>query len=396
MISLKKTHGVASKRILFITPVLTYSGSPRSTLRMCKVALTLGYNIGVWSPVDGPFRKEYEACGIQVEIVSESCVIQNDVIKRIKEYDMAICNSIISYEFQRICRRYIPTVWYIREASNIPDYVKGRNSARLYALKHSDNIYCVSEYARDSIRKFTKKKIQVLHNCVEDEAYTVTQHVPGNGEKVRFIQLGTIDPRKGCDVLLSAFKSLPDDIRDCAELYFAGGTISSSIEYADDILDHIKGEDRVYYLGVLTGKEKDQKLAEMDVVVLASKDDAGSLVVLEGAMMSKPLIVTENVGTKYVVKGDNGYVVQTNCVASLKEAMQRMVKQKSDLEQMGNRSRYYYNTMASMEIYTKDMEKLFAMSSEKKTVWFQLKRIAAYFQTSEKLRKLFRYFQVIK
>ena len=41
------------KKLLFVTHMLKYTGSPRSTLRMCKVALELGYKVSVWSAEDG-------------------------------------------------------------------------------------------------------------------------------------------------------------------------------------------------------------------------------------------------------------------------------------------------------------------------------------------------------
>ena len=50
---------MANKTILFVTPELSYSGTPRSTLRMCKVARQIGYNVAVWSAEPGPFEKEY-------------------------------------------------------------------------------------------------------------------------------------------------------------------------------------------------------------------------------------------------------------------------------------------------------------------------------------------------
>ena len=100
----------------------------------------------------------------------------------------------------------------------------------------------------------------------------------------------------------------------------------------------------------------------MDVVVVASRDESCSLVALEGAMLSKPLIVTENVGAKYMVSEENGMVVKTADVNDLMTAMMQMIDRKSELAKMGAASRKMYDTYASMQSYTQDMKKMYALN----------------------------------
>ena len=363
-------------KILFVTPELTYTGTPRSLLRMCKVAVSLGYAPIVWSSRPGPFATEYEKYNIEVQIVPETSLSKREIINRIKSCDMAVCNTIMADRYARVCSFYVPTVWYIREATNIPDFTRN-NPQRFYTLQHSRDIYCVSDYAAAAISQFTSNKITVVHNCVEDESDMAVPYTPGTAEKIRFVQFGTMEYRKGYDVLLSAYLSMPEDYRKQAELYFAGGFINSGMPYCAYLFSKMKNEPNVHYLGIVRGEEnKISTLSQMDVVVVASRDESCSLVALEGAMLSKPLIVTENVGAKYMVSAENGFIVKTADVKSLKNALMSMIDKRTELAQMGRISRQYYEKYASMDSYTDDMKKMFALTEEKDLFRSAQRRIA--------------------
>ena len=43
-------------KILFISHEMSYTGAPRSLLRMCRVAKSLGYVPTVWTMCSGPFE----------------------------------------------------------------------------------------------------------------------------------------------------------------------------------------------------------------------------------------------------------------------------------------------------------------------------------------------------
>lgn len=335
--------------------------------------------------MDGPFRKEFEVHQISVSIVPVTRIREIDNIKVIKECGMAICNTILTDEYSIICSQYIPTAWYIREATNIPDFI-GDNFRRKYTIQHSQCIYCVSDYAAAAIEKYTDNKVHVIHNCVEDEINMGVGHISGSGKKVKFVQFGTIEYRKGYDVLLAAYKAMPKVYQDQSELYFAGGLIRSGAMYASYLLSEASKSEGVHNLGLITGEEnKIRTLSAMDIVVVASRDESCSLVALEGAMLSKPLIVTENVGAKYMVGKDNGYVVNTGDVESLKQAMMSLIDRKQELKIMGQASREMYEKYASMNSYVKDMKELYSQTSFKNSLTFKKVKLRNRIMFSEKM-----------
>lgn len=138
---------------------MTYTGTPRSLLRMVKVAIELGYKPTVWTNKHGPFEKEFESISVSVQEISEDDLNRGEIIAQIKKATLAICNTVVVNKYARVCSKYIPTVWYIREATNIPDFIKN-NPERQKDLEESNNIYCVSEYAAEAISKYTNKKFE--------------------------------------------------------------------------------------------------------------------------------------------------------------------------------------------------------------------------------------------
>ena len=340
---------------------------------MCRVAKDLGYAPTVWTMRSGPFQREYAAAGIAVETVPVEETDAPRRLKRIEEYDMAVCNTSITARFAKVCCQRIPTVWYIREAGNIADVLASSPPETAFVLRNSRDICCVSDYAAEALRPYTSHPLRVIPNCVEDEALLAEPHTPGSGDKVRFIQMGTLERRKGYDVLLTAFESLAPELRRRAELYLAGP--GSESEYGREILRRAAALPGVRYLGVITeAGDKIRTMSRMDVVAVASRDEAGSLMALEGAMLGKPLIVTENVGAKYIVGERNGYVTAAGDPESLKQAMERCIREPERLAPMGFESRRRYETMASMEKYTRDMKTLFSLAGTGDTLAFRAER----------------------
>lgn len=353
------------KKILFVTPELPYTGAPRSMLRMCVAAQLMGYSVIVWSMQNGPFIAEYKSRNIPVHIIAENQLCNIDIINEIQQFDMAVCNTIVTDKFAKTCEKYIPTVWFIREATNIPDFCR-ENRERFNYLAECKNIYCVSEYAANSINKYTNNRVNVLHNCVEDEIDMAAAYEVGSSDKVKFVQFGTMEYRKGYDVLIAAYLSMPIEYQEASEMYFAGGFINSGMPFCSYIFSKIESCPNIHYLGVIKGEEnKIETLSKMDVVVVASRDESCSLVALEGAMLSKPLIMTENVGAKYMLEGGNGYLVKTGDVSSLKNAMMKMIDGKLFLKDMGDKSRQNYEKYAGMRNHMKELKQLYALSEKK-------------------------------
>lgn len=83
---------------------------------------------------------------------------------------MPICNAIFTRKAAEATENFIPTIWHIMEAENIPEFFM--NDFRgYYALRNAKNIWCVSEHAKEYICKYFNTNVQVIQDCLEDEMY---------------------------------------------------------------------------------------------------------------------------------------------------------------------------------------------------------------------------------
>ena len=349
---------VDKKKVLLVSHSFSYTGAPHSLLRIGKVLVDSGYSCEVWSPHHGPLESDFKNNGINVRIIPTNCLYDSNIVRTIKTFDCAIINTILTHEYYSKIARYIPSIWYIREASNVPDYCTMQHNLKmLNCLKRADTIYCVSNYASSYLQKYNKN-VKVVHNCIEDRSSLVKSERPYHST-IRFLQLGSIEPRKGYDVLLDAFSALPEKLKSQAELFFAGQITPNNKEYGESIVSKSLKMENVHYLGKINNDAEIANLEnESDVIVVASLDESCSLVALEATMMSKALIITENVGAKYIVNQENGIIVKTGSVESLREAMESMIENKDHLAEMGIASRKMYEDFASMDKYKKDINKM--------------------------------------
>ena len=359
------------KRILFISNELTVTGAPLVLLRLCRLAAAKGFRADVWSMTDGPLRTELEAEGFAVKIVPIEATGQHFMALPLRRYGLAVCSTVITADFAALCARHIPTAWIFHEAANVADILPGASEKFRRIVRHFPEIYCVSEYAAAELEKYTDAEIRLLPNFVEDRP--VIPNVCTPAEPLRFLQLGTVEPRKGSDVLLEAFSLLSAEERAGAELFFAGACPDN--EFTREFKNKLAALPQARLLGELREEGKKlQTLAAADVIAVASRDEACSLVALEGAMLAKPLLVTENVGAKYLVDRKNGWVVETANAGALSMALRDALSHRAELTEMGRVSRERYEKLASPAACEGKAAEIFALAGTEKTEAFQIKK----------------------
>ena len=342
------------KRILMYTVELSYTGAPHSALRMSKMLRKNGYEVIIWSRIKGPFIEEVKKEGFEIKIVGTNELSKKNIQEEIEKFDLAITNTVYSDSFYNTAYKLIPTIWYIREAQNLKDIFK-KFPERERRLKLADEVYCVSEYARNYINKNYNKNVRVVRNSVADYYDESLNRFLIDG-KVNFFSMSTIQDRKGIDVMLKAFSSMPIEYQEKGHLYFAGEMKSLWKEYNEEILEMADRNENVTYIGQIVNSDMKWMLSrKMDVFVVPSRDESCSLVALEGAMLAKPLIVTKNVGAKYVVNSESGWVVDTGNMASLKNAFMDAIDKKDLLRDMGEISRRSYLHTSTFEKNEQDI-----------------------------------------
>ena len=135
----------------------------------------------------------------------------------------------------------------------------------------------------------------------------------------RIIQVGSLIPRKGVDLLLKAF-ALAKKTRDDLELVFVGaGDHAGTLRLADEL----GVGDSVTIHDFLQSKELAAEYARSDIFVLASRFDSYGVVAHEAAASGLPLVISKFAGSSstLVVPGANGFQVDPNKTQDFSDAI---------------------------------------------------------------------------
>ena len=139
-----------------------------------------------------------------------------------------------------------------------------------------------------------------------------------NKEKLRFGYIGQLEPSKGVEHLLGAFKSLN---APGAELYLYGR--GPTVEYERRLKDQFQSPG-IRFMGF---KPAENIYPEIDVAVVPSlREEAFGRIVPEANSYGLPVIVSNRGGLPEIVeKGINGFVFSPEDEASLKQAMRSFI-----------------------------------------------------------------------
>jgi glycosyltransferase involved in cell wall biosynthesis len=146
---------------------------------------------------------------------------------------------------------------------------------------------------------------------------------PGSGP-LRFLFVGTLEPRKNLARLLEAWRAIPDHQRVGAELRLVGATGWM----VRDMLIDAKALPGVEFLGPLSDHELAYEYEQADVFVYPSLYEGFGLPVVEAMSIGIP-VMTSNTGATREVAGDAALLVDPHSVDSIRDGLLRLISDAS-------------------------------------------------------------------
>ena len=353
------------KKILFVVNNLGCNGAPLYAYSVIQLLRKYNIRIDIWSYCNGMLYDNLVQERINVEIINPEITDRDVIGKKCRQYDCLVSFTICTYKIVQICCNLVPTIWYIHEGKNLPEYLKNVNCKRIFLQNH--NMWVVSEYVQQYICEQWRKETKVIHNFVPDvrEKYRKRNSL---SNKINFLIMGSMIERKAYDVFLDSFFLLEEKLANKCVVHYAGEIPDS--EYANKILSKIENYKNIINHGIVLGEEKYELFQKCDLVVVPSKDESCSLVALEAAMMGKPVIITENVGAKYMVDSQNGWMIKVDDVEGLHRLLREIIEGKYNLLEMGRQSRKKYIKYATEEQYaTKFIKYIEEFLPKNRKIW---------------------------
>lgn len=179
-------------------------------------------------------------------------------------------------------------------------------------------------------------------------------------EVIEFVYLGIINRNKGAFDLLEAIRILGPAVRERCHFVVAGNGEPDRLR---DLVSEYKLEDKVAVSDWITAEDRDRLLANADVFVLPSYNEAMPMALLEAMAWGLPPISTP-VGSilDVVTHGKNGLLVQPGNVQAIASAISGIIADESARLAMGKAARYTVEPLA-IEIYVRRLLALYSRFS---------------------------------
>lgn len=176
-----------------------------------------------------------------------------------------------------------------------------------------------------------REKISVIPNGIDPDAHKVRKpyKLPVPAPYLAFV--GRLNPIKGPDLLMQAFCALKDQLPYSLVFMGPDNGMQASLTAAAQAAGV---SNRVHFAGFVDLGEKSELLANCEFLVIPSRLEAMSIVALEAAMASKPVLLTDQCGFNEVQEQGGGLVVPATA-EGLEEGLKKMRARGPELPAMG-------------------------------------------------------------
>jgi O-antigen biosynthesis protein len=336
-----------SADLLFISHDLSASGAPMMLLYAAQWCAQNGFFVAVMSPNDGPLRGEFEAAGIPLILDPLVDTGHSSLVKFARNFDCVIANTVFSSTVVRALKKQdVPVMWWLHETMVGDHYLREDATLRL-ALPAVDLVVVPSTATAAVFQPFRDQPVKCLPNAIPDLNGRGVRRRPE--QSLRFLVLGTVEPRKGQDVFVQALARLSSTLQDGAQFQITGRVMDP--EFGERVKAIGASSQNLSIAETLSHDEALESLAAVDVVVLPSRDEAMPTVTMLEAMSLGKAIISTTVGgaTEFLADGDNALLVKPEAAGELADAIVKLIRQPELVLELGKNARATYEKLFTME-----------------------------------------------
>jgi glycosyltransferase involved in cell wall biosynthesis len=339
------------KRVVLFSHNSNLSGAPISLSQLARKLPQYGYTPLLILPKPGSIEELLTKWKIEYIVLKRPQAFF-EFRKTVKHEDPVLIhvNSLVRtwpVLMARIMRR--PVVWHVREHIG---------EKRFYAwLIHAlaDRVICISH---NQLRLFEKfKNTSMVYNGVDLEQFKDVQAaslpVPKNAIMVSYI--GSIEPRKGLDVLVKAAGLLGTNRP--VHFVIVGDATAGNREYLKKVkklINLYELEQRCHFLGFRN--DIPEILAATDIFCHPANKEEFGRVVIEAMASSVPVIASK-IGEipNMVEDGVSGILVDRDDHVGLGEAILKLLQDASLRTKMGNSGLQRVRSGFSLDTHTREV-----------------------------------------
>jgi len=338
-----------------IDPIMGGGGAER-TFQMCKSLIKTGTDCVLMTTSIGLSQERLKALeGVRVEVLPillERFYIPKFSIKKLEKIiesvdiihlmsHWTLINALICKLANKFEKPYV-----VCPAGSLPIYGRSKFLKKLYNWCIGREIINSAKgwvaIANNEIPQFMSyginaNKITIIPNGVDPGNFKEVDVIDfrkkyGLDESPFIMFMGRLNHIKGPDLFLEAFNGIKDEISKYHLVFF--GPDNGMQDELKRMVQHFKLERRVHFSGYIGGKDKSSAYHAAELVVIPSRQEAMSIVVLEAGITRTPVLLTDQCGFD-IVSTINGGMVTPATVDGLQEGIINILRDPFRLKSMG-------------------------------------------------------------
>jgi len=339
---------LSSKNILFVTHDLSLSGAPILMYYLACYVKNQGYSVTIMSPCYGELADKYRKENIPVVIdaaISESPFYETK--KLISHFDLIIVNTMLMWQLVSVAKENnVPVIWIIHESLAGKKIADGNNKASK-SLKIADDVIfaCKATAALYEKHNVNDNFRIINYGTVPLDTHNISVE---KNEKFSVLHIGSIEPRKGQDILIKSIIDLPQKYAENIEVFMVGRTLDNeeSRGFHKKIMKELKLNTSIQLLGQISREKIVEVVAMADLFICSSRDEVFPLTILEAMSVGKPVISTDVGGVSEMIRNnEDGIIVPNKDSKALTEKIMFLYDNRQELRRLGENAykRFYDN-----------------------------------------------------
>jgi len=221
-------------------------------------------------------------------------------------------------------------------------------------LPLADFIFTPTERTSAVYRPFTDHPVRLLRSGIPDVA-VATRATSTKKDRMRFLLLGSMEPRKGQDIFVEAVRQLPPELQNKTDFKVVGRMMVP--EFAAKIANAAKELKNLSIDNEVSHAEALELLRQCDVLVCASRDEAMPMTIMEAMSLGKAIISTKVGGVSEVLRdSENALVVSPENAPELCAAFERLVTEHELIDKLRRNARITYEENFTLDRFGRDFK----------------------------------------
>ncbi len=278
-----------------------------------------------------------------------------------QHYDLIYANTISSFNCAISLKEilHIPILLHIHESKS----TLSAFNINSRTLGKCDHMIAVSHKEYDSLREMgvEKDRISVIYpisslaeKLLRNPLYSQIEKTEKDWSRITIGCVGPLISRKGADFIPMVMNALFTRHPDCNfEIHIIGDYLDELRDTINYDIKRIGGEKNIHFHGMIKDPILDYN--NIDVLLVLSREESFSLVVLEFGLMGKPVILFDgSCGVQHFLRNnDNSIIVPYMDFNAIADAIDLMAKRHEECLRLGRNlqstMREHYNTTSTNE-----------------------------------------------